>query len=169
MLLSQIAQRPQHEAEEQLFRRRQQQTAQQARAATQHCTPAADCSPEGGEGSLGGRHSLLTAPRSFHAGARAGLQELKWGTDPKGASCRANVGEEEHQTPQSAPKSHPALPQGNNTGTNSPAPARMLPRNHLDSIGKHSARATNCDKLLTLECKISSQGFTSPWSWRREC
>lgn len=85
-------------------------------------------------------------------------------TDPKSASCHPDMGEEEHQIPQSPPKSHPALPQpllptvGKALGTNSTAAGRMLPRNHLDS-GKYSARETNCDKLLTLECKISSQGF----------
>lgn len=71
--------------------------------------------PSWAQGSPGGRHGLPTAPRSIHAGCQGSATAArmgKWGTDPEGASCHPDGGEEEHQTPRSHCKGkHPAPPQ----------------------------------------------------------
>lgn len=134
--------------------------------------PRADCTPDGGEGSLGG-YSLLTALGSFHVECQGSAAGAQMGNRSRGcllpSRCGGRGASDPTEPPQEPPSSTIALAahSGKSTGTKSTAPGKTLPRNHLDSA-KDSARTTNHDKLLTLECKIHSLRFTSSWSWRRE-
>lgn len=94
-------------------------------------------------------------------GARAQLQEKQIPRVPPAIQMWGKRGIRSHRAP---PRSHPALAQpllptvDRALGQTALLQEGCYTRNHLGR-GKYSARATNCDKLLALECEIGSQGF----------